>query len=121
MNAIQSVRTELSDSDVNFPLLSDDEIQYFLDKNSSSIVKASIDCAKTILFKLAQQSDEVVNIFSIKGSKAAAEYREALKLYLKDATLNPVYSQTGAYASGISLEDMQVYQTTDSPIKSFDF
>ena len=121
MNAIQSVRTELSDSDVNFPILSDDEIQYFLDKNSGSISRASLDAAKTILFKLAQETDETVNIFSIKGSKAAESYRQALELYIKNVSLNPLYSNAGAYAAGISVADAAAYQTIDSPIRTFEF
>lgn len=118
---IAKVRTEISDSDVNFPILSNDEIQYFLDKNSGSISRASLDAAKTILFKLAQETDETVNIFSIKGSKAAESYRQALELYIKNVSLNPLYSNAGAYAAGISVADAAAYQTIDSPIRTFEF
>lgn len=118
---IDKIRIELSDTDVNFPLLSDSEYQYFLDKNSGSIGRASVDAAKTILFKLAQQTDEVVGIFSIKGKAAAESYRQALELYLKNASLNPLFSTTGAYAGGISLEDISSYQTLDSTIRTFEY
>lgn len=118
---IDKVRVEVSDTDVNFPILSNDEIQYFLDKNGNSISRASLDAAKTILFKLAQETDETVNIFSIKGSKAAESYRQALELYIKNVSLNPLYSNAGAYAAGISLEDAAAYQTIDSPIRTFEF
>lgn len=118
---VQKVRLEVADTDVNFPILSDDEYQYFLDKNNNSISKAAIDSAKTILFKLAQATDEVVGLFSIKGRAAAESYRQALELYIKNASLNPLYSNAGAYAAGISLEDAAAYQTIDSPIRTFEF
>ena len=35
-------------------ILTDDELQYFLDKNNGSVKKASLDVAKTVLFILAQ-------------------------------------------------------------------
>ena|SRR5574343_85018 len=118
---VQKVRLEVADTDVNFPILSDDEYQYFLDKNNNSISKAAIDAAKTILFKLAQATDEVVGLFSIKGRAAAESYRQALELYIKNVSLNPLYSNAGAYAAGISVADAAAYQTIDSPIRTFEF
>jgi len=35
-------------------ILTDDELQYFLDKNNGSVKKASLDAAKTLLFILSQ-------------------------------------------------------------------
>lgn len=119
---IQKVRIEVSDSSVTLPILSDEEYQYLLDKNSGSIRLASLDAARIIMFKLSQQGDESVNIFSIKGSKTAAEYRQALQLFITNASLNPNYSAAGAYAAGISAEDKLKYSSDlDSTIPSFDF
>ena len=118
---VQKVRLEVADTDVNFPILSDDEYQYFLDKNNNSISKDAIDADKTILFKLAQATDEVVGLFSIKGRAAAESYRQALELYIKNVSLNPLYSNAGAYAAGISVADAAAYQTIDSPIRTFEF
>lgn len=118
---IGKLRSLLGDTDVNFPILSDAEYQYYLTDNEDSVRLASISAAKAIMFKLATQPDEVVGLFAIKGKGAAEAYREALKLVIKDATLNPIYGNTSAYASGISLTDAALYRTSDSPIKTFEF
>ena len=62
---IQKVRLTVADMDEAFPILSDDDYTYFLEKNNDNINKASMDAARTILLVLAQRSDETVDIFSI--------------------------------------------------------
>ena len=104
---IQKVRIEVADLDPGFPLLADDEYSYLLEKNNNSIVRASVDAARIILLKLSQQTDETVSIFSIRGSKAAEQYRLALELYIKNPQLNPLYNNLQGYFGGISISDMQ--------------
>lgn len=104
---VQSLRYELGDTDVGFPIMADAEYQYFLDKHEQSVRRAATDAAKSIMFKLSMRSEETVDIFSIKGSKAAQSYIQALQLYLKNPDLNPIISNAMPYAGGISLEDMQ--------------
>lgn len=104
---IQQVRYELADTDVGFPMLSDAEYTYFIDKNNSSIRRAMIDAAKSILFKLSMRGDEAVDIFSIKGSKAAEQYAKALMLFIKNPDFNPALTLAQAYAGGISKKDMR--------------
>ena len=103
---IQKVRIEVADLDPGFPLLADDEYSYLLEKNNNSIVRASVDAARIILLKLSQQTDETVSIFSIRGSKAAEQYRLALELYIKNPQLNPLYNNLQGYFGGVSLSDM---------------
>ena len=103
---IQKVRIEVADLDPGFPLLADDEYAYLLQKNNNSIVRASVDAARIILLKLSQQTDETVSIFSVKGSKAAEQYRLALELYIKNPQLNPLYNNLQGYFGGVSLSDM---------------
>ncbi len=104
---IEKVRIEVADTDINFPILSDDEYEYLLEKNNNSIRASGIDAARIILMKLSiNSSDQVVDIFSIKSAKAAEQYREALKLYLKSPDLNPLMNTAMPYAGGISLSDM---------------
>ncbi len=115
---ISAVRMEVADTDPAIPLMSDAEITYFLQKKNENITKASLDVARVILFKLSQQGDETVSVFSLKGSKAAEQYRLALELYLKNPHLNPVLDGLGSYtdengkvqnpiyAGGISNSDM---------------
>lgn len=104
---IQKVRLEIQDNTPGLYILSDDEIEYFLEKNNNSVIRASIDAARTVLFNLSQRTDETVDIFSIRGGKAAEQYRLALELYLRDPTLNPVLRNVGGYVGGISKEDME--------------
>lgn len=107
LTEIQKVRLEIQDNTPGLYILSDDEITYFLEKNSNSIAFASMDSARAILFNLAQRTDETVDIFSIRGGKAAEQYRLALELFLRDPNLNPVLKNVQAYFGGISLADMR--------------
>ena len=104
---IQKVRIEVADLDPGLPLLADDEYSYLLEKNNNSIVRASVDAARIILLKLSQQTDETVSIFSVKGSKAAEQYRLALELYIKNPQLNPLYNNLQGYFGGVSISDME--------------
>ena len=118
---ILKVRIELQDNEPGLYILDDESITYFLNKNNGSIGKSCIDAAKTILFKLSQESDETVGIFSLCGRAAADSYRQALELYIKNVSLNPLYTNAGAYAGGISVTDAASYQTLDSTIRTFEF
>ena len=104
---IQKVRIEVADLDPGLPLLADDEYTYLLEKNNNSVVRASVDAARIILLKLSQQTDETVSIFSVKGSKAAEQYRLALELYIKNPQLNPLYNNLQGYFGGVSISDME--------------
>ena len=104
---IQKVRIEVADLAPGFPLLVDDEYTYLLEKNNNSVVRASVDAARIILLKLSQQTDETVSIFSVKGSKAAEQYRLALELYIKNPQLNPLYNNLKGYVGGVSISDME--------------
>ena len=115
---INAVRIEIADTDIALPILSDDEITYFLNKNSESVRRASLDAARVALMKLSQTGDSMVGIISVKGSKVAEQYRLALELYLKSPHLNPILNGLGSfvdsngktqnpiYAGGISNADM---------------
>ena len=107
LTPIQEVRLSVGDTSVEFPILSDCSYEYFLQKNNDSVRRASVEAAKCILLQLSMRSgDEVVDIFSIKGSKAAEQYRLALQMFIKDPAFNPVLTLGSAYAGGISKSDM---------------
>lgn len=106
MATIEDVRLELGDVS-DLPIMSDAELTYFLNKNQQSLKLTCLDVAKTMLFKLSLQGQEVVDIFSINGARAAAQYMEALKMYIKDPSLNPFMQTASPYAGGISKSDMQ--------------
>ena len=114
---IQKVRLAVADTDVSLPILDDGSYEYFLEKQSNNINRAAMDAARTILLTLSTRGDHTVDILSIKGSKAASEYRLALQFFLKDPNLNPVLNNCQGYAGGISLSDMQAnVDTTDNNI-----
>lgn len=108
LTLIQQVRLLVQDNDPALPFTSDEEIQFFLDRNASSVNRASLEVAKVILLQLSLRSNnESVDIFSISGgSKATEQYRLALQLFIRDPNLNPIFSGVNGYAGGISLSDM---------------
>lgn len=109
---ILHVRYELADTDPALPLMTDQEINYYIDKHSGSISRASIDVARASLFKLSINSnDETVDIFTIRGSKSSNAYKEALMLYIKNNALNPINQTLSGYVGGVYIDDMQANDT----------
>ncbi len=105
LSDIEKLRIEIGDTDVSFPILDDSSYQYFLAKHNNNLGRASIDAARAILFHLSTMNSETVSIFSIKNTSSEA-YRQALLLYIKDQTLNPIYQTLQGYFGGVSLSDM---------------
>ena len=105
LTLIQQVRLNVQDNTPGLYIISDDEITYLLEK-FNNVDKASYQAAKIILLNLAQRSDESVDIFAIKGGKAAEQYRLALELFLKDPANNPLYQNLKGYVGGVSISDM---------------
>ena len=106
LTPIEQVRLNVQDNNPGFYMLSDDEIQFLLDESKGNVGRASIRAAQIILFKLAQQGDETVDIFSLRGSKAAEAYRQALLLYITNPSLNPLMQDMNIYTGGISKSDI---------------
>lgn len=106
MTNIEAIRLELGDNIPEFPILSNDEYTYFIDKNFGSIRKASVDAAKTILFKLARQTREVMDIFTIYGDQAFQQYKQALEIYIKDPNYNVAIQGAMPFAGGISVTNI---------------
>ena len=104
---IHALRIELGDTSAEFPIMTDDEYNYFLSKHDWNIRRAAMDAAKSIMLKLSMRTDETVDIFSIKGSSAAKNYMQALQMYIKNPDLNAMYDKVQGYAGGISKADMQ--------------
>lgn len=103
---IDKIRLEIGDVDPAFPILSDTEYEYFLSKNTGSVRRASIDAAKTVLFKLSMRTRQDVDVFSIHGQQAAQNYIQALKMYIKNPDMNPVLQSAMPYSGGLSKIDM---------------
>lgn len=107
LSLIQQVRLLTQDNIPGLYIISDDEIQYLLDKNSNNVNRAAVEAARVILFNLSMRSDSTVDVFSIRSSQSAKAYIEALKLFIKDPNLSGVLSNINGYAGGISISDMQ--------------
>lgn len=103
---IHALRIELGDTSAEFPIMTDDEYNYFLSKHDWNIRRAAMDAAKSIMLKLSMRTDETVDLFSIKGSAAARNYMQALQMYIKNPDLNTLYDKVQGYAGGISKADM---------------
>jgi len=107
LTATQQVRLLIQDTVPGLYILSDEEIEYFLESNNQSANRAAIAAAKVVLLNLSMRGDSTVDIFSIKSSKAAENYRLALQMFLKSPDLNPVLQNCQGYVAGVSLSDMQ--------------
>lgn len=104
---IQQVRLLVQDNTPGLYIVSDDEIDFFLERNSNNINRTALEVAKVILLNLSMRGDSTVDILSIKGSKAAEAYRLALELFIKSPDLNPLLQNTQGYFGGVSVSDMQ--------------
>ena len=119
ITAIQECRLAVGDTDVALPLLSDEVYTFYLSKQNQSVARASMDAARAILMYMAQRStDSSVDIFSFKDSKACTSYMEALKLFLRDPSLNPLYNNCGMYAGGISVSDIAANNANTDNVNS---
>jgi len=104
---IEKVRMEIQDVDITFPILSDATYTYLLEKHSNVISRASMDAARMALMQLSQRGNETVDIFTIKGSSVAEQYRQALLLYIKDPYNNPVLQNCQGWVGGVFLDEFQ--------------
>ena len=104
---IEAVRIEIGDdAGPGLEILSNQTIGYFLEKNGNSVARASMDAARAVLMRLAQQGDEKIDVISLNGAKMASEYRQALQLYLRDPNLNPIMNSLKGYFGNTSKEDI---------------
>lgn len=104
-NPVMEVRLNVGDIWQDMELLSDTDYQYFLDKYSGSVRRATLDAARAILFKISRFSRERTGDIEVYGSEWFKNYRNALM----DMVKNPELSMSVAmpYAGGISKEDMR--------------
>jgi hypothetical protein len=107
LSNVAAVRLLVQDNNVGFYFVTDDEIDFFLERNEQNVNRTALEVAKVILLQLSLRStNEAVDIFSISGgSKAAESWRMSLELFLKSSQLNPALSSATGYAGGISYTD----------------
>lgn len=105
---VEKVKLELGLNSFDETYLTDDELNYFIEKNHGSIRRASLDAAKTLLFMLAQFVHSRTEAeLEIWGGAFFEQYMKALKMYIND----PNYSIAGTgampYAGGIKKSDIR--------------
>lgn len=104
---IMHVRYEVQDITPGLYILDDSTIEYFLQKHQGNVPRASLEAARAILFRLAQDSStEVVDVFTIRSGASAAAYQQALELYIKNPYLNPLMSNLKGWIGGVSKSEM---------------
>ena len=112
LTEIQQIRLTVQDNVAGLYILSDEELDYFLSKNSGNVARASIDAAKAILLNLSMRTDDTVDALSIRSSKSAENYRLSLQMFLRDPNSSPYLQDVRGYVGGVSKADMQANNTT---------
>ena len=62
LTPIQQIRLTVQDNTPGLYIISDDELDWLLEKNNNNVARASIDAARIILLNLSQRNDETVDI-----------------------------------------------------------
>ena len=94
---LDRVRFEIGDTDENWPLLNDDEIQYAIDKEAN-LYTAAARCCEAIASKFSREADYSLGPKSVSSSQRAESYRaKARELRHKGIA--------GFYVGGVSKKD----------------
>lgn len=108
LTLIEQLKLEVGLNNIEDTILTEAELEYFLEKNNLSVRKAAIDVAKTVLFILSSHVHERSGTeLEIWGHTWFENYMQTLKLYLKDPNYNIAMSQAKAYSGGISISDIR--------------
>ena len=108
LTPVQQIRLLIQDVTPGLYIISDEELEFLLERNNNNINRASVEAARIVLFNLSMNAtDSVVDVFSLKSSTSAKAYIEALKMYINNPALNQVGANVQGYVGGISLADMQ--------------
>ena len=106
LSPIQQVRLLIQDNTPGLYIISDEELEFLLDKYNNSVDKAAWQAAKIVLLSISMRTDETVDVLSIKSSKAAESYRLALELFIRDPQNNPLYQNLKGWIGGVSKSEM---------------
>ena len=108
LSLIESVRFLVQDNTPGLYLIADEEIYFLLQRNNNNVDRTALEAAKVILLNLAMRGDQSVDIFSLKGSKAAEQYRLALQTFIKNPDLNPFLKNVQGWVGGVSNTEMEL-------------
>ena len=123
LSSIEQVRFLVQDNTPGLYLISDEEIYFLLQRNNKNVDRTALEAAKVILLNLSMRGDQSVDIFSVKGSKAAEQYRMALQMFIRSPDLNPILKTVQGWVGGVSKSEMEANDansdnfTVDTPAK----
>lgn len=107
MTPIEEVRLEIGLLGQAYQLLSDEEVQYFLNKNNGNIRRASSSAGKTVLFILSQLVHTKASELESWDNDWFNNYYKTLQMYLNDPNFSFAINGAMPYAGGISIADIR--------------
>lgn len=116
-NPVDRIRLVTGDVWDDVEYLTDNDYQYYLDRNEGNERRAALDCMRSILLKLSRGARERTGDIEVYGSEYFKNYLQALTLVLKNPDI--ALSLAVPYAGGISKSDMaQNDLNADAPTRS---
>ena len=107
LDAVSAIKLEIGLVGSAEGILSNDELQYFLDKNNQSVKKAALDAAKTVLFILSQLTHTKADVLESWDHDWFNNYYKTLQMYLNDPNFSFAINGAMPYAGGISVADIR--------------
>ena len=107
LDAVSAIKLEIGLVGSAEGILSDAELQYFLDKNNQSVKKAALDAAKTVLFILSQLTHTKASELESWDHDWFNNYYKTLQMYLNDPNFSFAINSAMPYAGGISVADIR--------------
>lgn len=108
LTLIEQLKLEVGLNNIEDTILTEAELEYFLEKNNLSVRKAAIDVAKTVLFILSSRVHERSGTeLEIWGNTWFENYMKVLQLYITNPNFSIALEQAKVYAGGISVTDIR--------------
>ena len=107
LDAVSAIKLEIGLIGSAEGILSNAELQYFLDKNNQSVKKAALDAAKTVLFILSQLTHTKASELESWDHDWFNNYYKTLQMYLNDPNFSSAINGAMPYAGGISVPDIR--------------
>lgn len=108
LTLVEQLRLEIGLNSIEDVILTEAELEYFLEKHNLNVRKAALDAAKTVLFILSSRLHERSGTeLEIWGHTWFENYMQTLKLYINNPNFSIALEQAKAYAGGISVSDIQ--------------
>ena len=105
-NKKNQTRLLIGDTSSTFPLLQDEEIEFFLDENSDSVLAAAIDCCEAIAAEFSKEADTKNGALSVKASQRSEAYLAmAEKLRLRLSSYSDIFVGGATWSDVNDLDD----------------